>query len=58
MFEKTVERKKAEAGIIMSAKELVSLFHFPFQNVYISSVVMEKNQKGAPPPNLPFIKEE
>ena len=55
MFEKTVGRKKAEKGFVMSAKELTSLFHFPFQNVYISSVVMEKNKKGAPPPNLPFI---
>jgi len=58
MFDKTITRKKTEKGIIMGAKELVSLFHFPFQNVYISSVVMEKNQKGAPPPNLPFINED
>ncbi len=55
MFDRTINRQKAEKGVIMSAKELTSLFHFPFQNVYISSVVMEKNKKGAPPPTLPFI---
>lgn len=55
MFQKAINRKPSEKEIIISSKELASIFHFPFQNIYLSSVVMKKNRPGSPPPNLPYI---
>ncbi len=52
---KLKERRQNKEVMIMSAKELASLFHFPFQNIYFSSIIWEKNKRGFPPQNLPII---